>query len=63
MFKKKILIPLLRWILKAEHYIYCITGCRVELLLHKMYYAHARKMYEDYLWRKKYDTTDEAVGC
>ena len=40
-------------LLKLEHIIYCATNCKVEFLLHKKYYAYCKKVYTEYLLKKK----------
>lgn len=38
-----------RAIVRVEHVVYCITGCKVELPLHWLYYKTAENQ-----WRKHY---------
>lgn len=40
-------------LLRLEHIIYCATDCKIEFLLHKKYYAHCEKVYNEYLLDKK----------
>lgn len=47
------IVWVLRRVLRLEHIIYCATGCRVELLLHKKYYAYRVAHYNEYL-RQQY---------
>jgi len=39
------------FILEVEHFIFCVTGCRIELYLHRKYYEDRALRYENYLRR------------
>lgn len=39
-------------VLRIEHYIYCMTDCRLELPFHKQYYKWCRTRYEEYITNK-----------
>lgn len=44
---KKVIIKMAKKLLRLEHTIYCMTGCRVELPLHKAYYEMCRRKFEE----------------
>lgn len=46
---KKFLSQLLKRQLRLEHIIYCASGCKIELPLHKSYYKYRRDQYQKYL--------------
>lgn len=48
----KILLFFLRRLFQMERTIYCITGCRIELPMHKAYYKRRKMKYNDYLTDK-----------
>lgn len=43
--RKKIIRKILRGLYRFEHAVYCITGTRVEMLLHRMYHIGLRRRY------------------
>lgn len=52
---EKIIVKIVETIIRFEHFIYCATDCKVELLIHKKYYQHRREVYENYLMKKPID--------
>lgn len=46
---KKIIYKIAKDIIAIEHVVYCSTGCKVELPLHKAYYKYCRQRYEHYV--------------
>ena len=50
--KHNIIVRFLKWLLRLEHILYCATGCRVELGIHRGYYRARKEKYNQYLDRK-----------
>lgn len=48
----KFLCFFLRKVLRLEHLLYCLTDCKVELPLHRAYYARRRQQYINYYNKK-----------
>lgn len=44
---------IVRAIFQMERTIYCISGCRIELPLHRAYYKRRKAKYESYLAEKR----------
>lgn len=49
---EKTILKVLKFIFKIERTIYCRSNCRIELPLHKAYYARGKEKYEEYLSTK-----------
>lgn len=50
---RKILKPIVRAVFEIERTVYCITGCRIELPLHRAYYERRCEKYCKYLEAKR----------